>query len=126
MGKISGILSDDESVRQLAELVKMFKSGDFNENGESTVKSSEINNSSNNNNDSQNADDTMPDIQQIMKLASLAGTFSRNDENTGLLLALRPHLSEQKQQKLDKAVKLLKLTAVYSAAKESGLINNIL
>lgn len=124
MGKISGILSDDESVRQLAELVKMFKSGDFNESGESTVKSSEINSS--NNNDSQNADDSMPDIQQIMKLASLAGTFSRNDENTGLLLALRPHLSEQKQQKLDKAVKLLKLTAVYSAAKESGLINNIL
>ena len=121
MGKISGILSDDESVKQLAELVKMFKSGDFNESGESTVKSS-----GNDINDKECSDDSMPDIHQMMKLASLAGTFSQNDENTELLLALRPHLSVKKQQKLDKAVKILKLTAVYSAAKENGLINNIL
>ncbi len=121
MGKISGILSDDESIKQIAELVKMFKSGDFNECGENTAKSSD-----NNINDKQDSDDSMPDIQQMMKLVSLAGTFSQNDENTELLLALRPHLNVQRQQRLDKAVKLLKLTAVYSAAKESGLINNIL
>lgn len=114
MSRISGILSDEESVRQIAELVKMFKSGEFNE---ETVDYETNENCS--------TDDGMPDIEQIMKLMSLVGTFNSQDKNTELLLALRPHLREEKQQKLDHALKMLKIIAVYNIAKESGLINNL-
>ena len=115
MNKISGILSDKESMRQIAELAEMLKSGEIsNDSPESNVQE----------NCSGNGD--MPDMEQIMGFVSLANTFNQQDKNTQLLLALRPHLSEQKQLKLDKAVKMLKLITVYNMAKESGLLNNIL
>lgn len=115
MNKISGILSDKESMRQIAELAEMFKSGELNnESPESNVQ------------EECPSDDGMPDMEQIMGLVSLANTFNQQDKNTQLLLALRPHLSEQKQLKLDKAMKMLKLITVYNTAKESGLLNNIL
>lgn len=114
MSKISELLSDEESVRQIAELARMFKSGEFNQ---ETVKYETDENCS--------TDDGMPDIEQIMKLISLVGTFNSQDKNTELLLALRPHLREEKQQKLDNALKMLKIIAVYNIAKESGLINNL-
>lgn len=115
MNKISGILSDKESMRQIAELAEMFKSGEFNSDSpEIDIK------------ENCSSDNGMPDMEQIMSLVSLADTFSQQDKNTQLLLALRPHLSRQKQLKLDKAVKMLKLITVYNTAKESGLLNNIL
>lgn len=115
MNKISDILSDKESMQQIAELAKMFKSGELNdESPESDVK------------ENCTTEDGMPDMEQIMNLVSLADSFNRQDKNTELLLALRPHLSEERQHKLDRALKMLKLVTVYNTAKESGLLNNIL
>jgi hypothetical protein len=54
------------------------------------------------------------------------GAFSQSDKNSELLLALKPHLSAERQQKVDKAIKLLKLIAVWNMAKESGLLDNII
>lgn len=113
MNKISGILSDEESMKQIAELAKMFQSGELNS------SSSEVS-------EDCPPDDTMPDMEQIMSLVSLANSLNQQDKNTQLLLALRPHLSEGKQVKLDKAVKMLKLVTIYNTAKENGLLNNIL
>ena len=42
-----------------------------------------------------------------------------------LLLALKPHLKEEKQKKVDKAVKILKLIAVWNIAKESGMLEDL-
>ena len=101
MDKLSSILSDEESLKQIAELAQMFMSeGD-----------SEGNNS--------------PDVSSIMKLSSLAGVFSQQDRNTQLLLALKPHLSDERQKKADNAIKLLKLIAVWNTAKESGIIDEL-
>lgn len=115
MNKISGILSDKESMRQISELAEMLKSGELsNESPETNIQ------------ENCTPDSDMPDMEQIMNLVSLADSFNQQDKNTQLLLALRPHLSEAKQIKLDKAVKMLKLITVYNTAKESGLLNNIL
>ena len=54
------------------------------------------------------------------------GNFSQNDKNTELLMALKPHLREERQIKVDKAVKMLKLMTVWNTAKESGLLNDII
>ena len=61
-----------------------------------------------------------------MKLTGLAGSLSQNDKNAGLILALKPHLSPERQKRADKAVKILKLLALWSAAKDSGLLKDIL
>lgn len=60
-----------------------------------------------------------------MQLQGLMQSVSSNDKNTELLLALKPHLKEDKQIKVDKAVKLLKLLALWTVVKESGLLNSI-
>lgn len=114
MEKIGKILSDEESMKQLSELAQIL----MNEN-KSSENIQEENNCDNKNND-------FPDISKIMQITELMGTFSQNDRNTELLLALKPHLREERQLKVDKAVKMLKLLAVYNVAKESGLLNDIL
>ena len=48
------------------------------------------------------------------------------DKNAGLLLALKPLLKEERQAKVDKAVKMLKLFAVWSVLKDSGLLKDFL
>ena len=102
MDKLSSILSDEESLKQIAELAQMVMSEDGEENK------------------------NIPDISSVMKLGTIAGAFSQKDRNTELLLALKPHLSDERQKKVDNAVKILKLIAVWNAAKESGIIDELL
>ena len=96
--KLSSILSDEESLKQIAELAQMVMSEG-------------------------NTDGNTPDISSVMKLSAIAGAFSQKDKNTELLLALKPHLSDERQKRVDNAIKILKLTAVWNVAKESGLID---
>ncbi len=51
---------------------------------------------------------------------------SGGDDRSRLLLALRPHLSEDRREKVDKAVKLLRLASVVPLLKESGMLSDIL
>ena len=61
----------------------------------------------------------MPDIDPIM-LMNLLSTFknSENDSRTSLLLALKPHLSEHRQAKVDSAIKLLRLIPLLPLVKQ--------
>ncbi|MBR6579903.1 MAG: hypothetical protein IKK66_01225 [Ruminococcus sp.] len=117
MNRITDILKDEESLRQLSELADMLKSGEFAENSAETNCAAEES--------AENAG-FMPDMSMMLKITSLAGAMNEQDKNTELLLALRPHLSHEAQQRLDKAVKILKLISVYETAKESGMLNNII
>jgi len=119
MDKVSGLLSDEESVRQLSELAKMFMSD---AGGEPTDTAEEAPTEESTGSDGGG----MPDIETILKLTSLAGAFTQSDKNADLLLALKPHLGEEKQKRVDRAVKLLKLIAVWNMAKESGLLKDIM
>ena len=112
MGKLSELLSDGESVRQISELAKMFMDE---ANGEQQPEGG-----------SEETSDSGFDLGKVMQLTSLAGAMTQKDPNTELLLALRPHLSPEKQQRVDKAVRLLKLLAVFSVAKENGLLKDFI
>ncbi|MBQ8960085.1 MAG: hypothetical protein IJ071_02580 [Ruminococcus sp.] len=107
MEKLSGILSDKESVQQLSELAQMFMSGQEEPSGGEGPQEA-------------------PDLSAVMKLSSLAGAMSAHDPKADLLLALKPHLGEERQRKVDKAVKLLKLIALWKIAKENGLLSDII
>lgn len=62
------------------------------------------------------------DLAAVMQLL---GAISSDDKDCGLLLALRPHLSEEKQKRLDKAVKLIKLYNVFITMRESGMLSEL-
>ena len=115
MEKIGKLLSDEESMKQLSELAQLLMNNGSDENVPEEKKC-------NDNNENNN----MPDIAKIMQLTELMGTFSQSDRNTELLLALKPHLKEERQKKVEKAVKMLRLFAVWNVAKESGLLNDII
>jgi hypothetical protein len=114
MGKLGELLSDEESVKQLAELAKMFMTDESGSGGEEGQQPQDGEGSGG-----------IPDLGSIMKFTGLLGAFSQTDKNEELLLALKPHLSEERQKKVDKAIKLLKLIAVWNIAKESGLLSEM-
>ncbi len=60
------------------------------------------------------------DIQTMMKVMG-ALRSGGNDERSRLLLALRPHLSESRQARVDNAVKILRLVSILPLLSESGL-----
>ena len=63
-----------------------------------------------------------PDVMSaITRLAPVMGSFSEDDDVSRLLGALRPFLSEEKQQKLDRAQRLMKLVRIIPLIKDSGL-----
>ena len=43
-----------------------------------------------------------------------------------LQLALKPHLKEERQKKVDKAVKILKLLSIWSVLRDSGMLKDFL
>ncbi len=51
---------------------------------------------------------------------------SGGDDRSRLLLALRPHLSDERRERVDKAVKLLRLASVLPLLQESGMLSDIL
>lgn len=116
MSRINDLLSDEESVRQLSELAQILVSGNEGETQEERPAEEAA--------DTQSGE--QPDISSILKLTSLIGSASQQDKNTDLLLALKPHLKEEKQKRVDKAIKLLRLLAIWNIAKESGLLQELI
>ena len=104
MGKLTELLSDEESVRQLSELAQMM--------------SADI--------EGEDHGPEAPDMSGLMKLSGLLSSAKTDDSNTALLTALKPHLRPERQQRVDKAIKILKILTVWDAAKESGMLNDIL
>lgn len=142
MEKINAVLSDEESMKQISELAKMLTGSMKTENSDTSPphEKNSQNDSSNTNNmpdlsklfgnsqssSSSSAESPLPfDFATIMQIGELINTASANDKNSDLLLALKPHLKEDKQEKVDKAVKILKLLALWAVLKESGLLKNI-
>lgn len=64
-----------------------------------------------------------------MTLSKIAGVMKRlnsgGDNRTALLSSLRPLLSEERQKKVDTAIKLLRLIDILPYLKESGILNEI-
>lgn len=67
---------------------------------------------------------SLPDID-MGKLLGIMSKFKSQgtDNRSRLLLALKPHLSEKRQERVDRAVKVLKLLDMLPLLQESGLMN---
>lgn len=123
MGKIGELLSDEESMKQLTELAQMLVSGDGEE---STSEASESEDSQPQDNSSSGTPDSGFDFGSLMKLQGIMSAMNQKDKNSELLLALKPHLREERQERVEKAIKLLKLLAIWNVIKDSGMLKNLL
>jgi len=111
---LSSVLGDPESLRQIQELADMLKD----ETGDS---------SQDNNADAASESDSSDGFDPAM-LMSIMGAVSAaggDDKNRSLILALKPYLSSERQARADKAVKFLKMYAVFNELKKSGMLNNL-
>ena len=111
---LNSVLGDPESLQQIKELADLLNSetGGGTETEPPAQKSSE---------DSSGGFDPAM-LMGLMGAVSAAGS---DDKNRALILALKPYLSSERQAKADKAVKLLKMYAVFSELKKSGMLGNL-
>ena len=67
----------------------------------------------------------MPDFDpaMIQRLMHLAGNLNVNEHQKNLLAALRPYLTKERIQKLEKAMRAAKLANAASAALNSGALS---
>ena len=115
LGKMQELLSDPESMQQISELADMLRSetGDVPPPSDGECSS--------------DAGGGLPfDPMMLLKLGELWQDSQKQDDNTALLLALRPHLQSERREKVDRAVKLLKLLTIWNTLKESGMLQNFL
>ncbi|MGN0606380.1 MAG: hypothetical protein ACI4JM_07650 [Oscillospiraceae bacterium] len=115
MGKIQEMLSDEESMKQIKELADMLS------------VSSDDNGSQGNNSSQESANNNASagfDIGMIFKIQEMMSA-AKTDKNTELIKALRLHLSKEKQERADKALKFMKLFSMFETLKESGMLKDL-
>ncbi len=66
------------------------------------------------------------DIDTLMKIMGLFEKFNKPDDNEKFLLALKPLLREENREKIDTALKFMKLFALLPLLKESGMLGKLL
>lgn len=69
----------------------------------------------------QSTQDSPFDLEMIMKLGSMMSDFSKEDERMRLLQDLKPFLSDTRRDKIDSAVKILRLLKIAEKAKNEKL-----
>lgn len=65
-------------------------------------------------------------LQLAARVAPLLGQLRQEDDATRLLQALRPLLSQARREKLDEAVRLLRLLRLAPLLKNGGLLSGLL
>lgn len=123
--KIQALLSDPESLRNLAELAAMLRQDD----AESPAAAADLPDETENaaaDGDAQDGDPLPFDPAKLLVLAQVLGQMQQTDENVKLLLALKPHLSPRRAKRTDQAIKMLRLCAAADALRENGLLNDLL
>ena len=104
--KLAEVLNDPESMARVMEMAESLL-------GNSSQPQQQGGNS---------GDMSGDELKTIMSIVSKLKSGG-DDTRTQLLRALKPHLSEPKQEKVDTAIKILKLLEMLPIIKETGLLN---
>ena len=113
--RLQSILSDPESMKDLAELAAMLNQPD------STDPAPQATSSQN----TPPADLPPLDMGKLLAVGQLLGQ-QQQDANAALLAALKPHLSPERAARAEKAIRLLRLYQLVSVLRESGLLSSML
>ena len=111
--KLAGILNDPESMQRVREMAENLFSQKAEEEKSGYDLSSLL------------GGEGMPDPAQMQLLISLFSKLkAKDDDNTSrLLLALKPHLSGDRRERVDTAIKILKILELLPLIRDSGLLN---
>lgn len=106
---LSGLLNSPQGMEQLKNMAGALLGNQSEEvKGDTTTKDFALPNISPN------------EIAGIMKMMKVLKQDT-NDSRANLLLSIRPHLSENRQKRVDDAVKILRLIQILPLVKELGL-----
>lgn len=135
-GKISELLSSPEGMDKIKQMAgALFSDGGINPTHQNLNDNTrDISTSEQQNNGDMlgqllgnfaNSGFSLPDGFDPLKLIGLMSALNSgaDDKRAGLLLALKPHLSVDRQERVDKAVKLLKIASLLPVLKEQGLLD---
>lgn len=116
--KLMGLLASKENVERIKNLSGLLLEGKEEQEGQPKEPKSPAESE-----ETSKANDTasLEVLQTIMELMPLLASVNKEDYNTRLLQALRPHLSEHRQAKLDKSIKMLQMLKFLPVLKSQGL-----
>jgi len=119
--KLRSILSDEESLDQIRTLYETVSGG-----RQKKDSSDQENNVHDECGDTAQEEQSDFDFSTLLKIQSLFENSGKDDAGAALISALRPHLSAQRQERADKAIKMLNLFSVAAVLKESGLLGDLI
>lgn len=64
----------------------------------------------------------LPDMSQFSSLLPLLSALNSHDEREDFICALKPLLSQERQQKADEAMKFIKLLGIIPLLREKGIM----
>ncbi len=121
-GKLMELLSDKDNIEKIKSLSGLINNSTTDDN---VVEKCDNENSEKQNqpNSEKNENDIIPieAIQTVMKLMPVLSSMNKDDDNTRLLCALRPHLSEKRRIKLDESMKMLQMFKLLPLLKSQGI-----
>ncbi|MDR1754016.1 MAG: hypothetical protein LBR74_03810 [Eubacterium sp.] len=65
------------------------------------------------------------DLDMLMKMSEMLVKFKQSDKNTDLLVALKPHLRPENRDKIDTAIRLVRIMGLLPFIKDMGLMDKI-
>lgn len=106
--KLAGLLNDPETMERVRQMAENLLGDNSNPPQESASPS---------------FGDMLP-AEELGTIFSIINQLKSkgNDSRSQLLLALKPHLSEPKQEKVDTAIKILRLLELLPLIKDTGLL----
>lgn len=119
-GKLGEILNSPEGMKQVQELAGMLG---LNSNGQvSTPEPQPAAQPA-----STGLAGVSPDmVNAMMQLAPMLSRLQQDDDTTRLLHALRPLLSEERSQKVDRAIQMVRMIHLLPMLQESGVFSSLL
>lgn len=121
---LGNILKDPESmekIRNLAGMLGMSGSGSPSPASPEPPPPDPARQEAPNQQDSRPLDVDPDSLRMVAKLAPMISRFRQEDDSTRLLRALRPFLKEEKQKKLDEAIRLMQIVRMLPLIRKSGL-----
>lgn len=117
--KLNGILSSPEGQEQLKSIASMLGGSNMPDLSGLFGAASEK--------EPPSASEPPPiDAAALAGLQQMLQGMNKHDKNTDLLLALKPHFGERRQERVDQAIKLLRLISMLPALQQSGLLSGLL
>jgi hypothetical protein len=125
--KIGEVLSDPESIKQIGELAEMLRNGAFdNPPPENSAEGGAPNDnveSGSEESDTAGIFDGI-DFSQVFQILALLSDPPK-DKNVDFLSALKPLVSEEKQPKIERSIKILKLYDMFEILRANGLLDGL-